>query len=131
MLCVVTVFELDKAKSRLALHSFLSKNVWSWLPRTRRAGQLVGSAHTRAALLPRVLLLAGLLDATGHLRPVGFLRGIPSHDYQYSLSHSDLYGISVPGPGGSAACVPRCPRLLLIECLIEHTEEKPQVGRRD
>ena len=40
---------------------------------------------------PRVPLLAGLLDATGHLRPVRFLRGVPSYDHKYSVSHSDLW----------------------------------------
>ena len=63
------------------------------------------------------VLQAGFLDTTGHLRPVGLLRGIPSHDYQYSLSNSDLYGISVPGLGRSVRRVPRCSRLPLIERL--------------
>jgi hypothetical protein len=105
MLYVVTEDELDEAKSRLTLHSFPVKERLVVASAHLPDRQLVGSAHTRAAMLPRVLLLAGLLDATGHLRPVGFLRGIPSHDYQYSLSHRDLYGISVPGPGGSVTRV--------------------------
>jgi hypothetical protein len=67
MLSVVTEDELDEVKSRLPCTAFLSKSGWSCLPHTRRTGQLVGSAHTRAVLLSRVLLLAGLLDATGHL----------------------------------------------------------------